>query len=329
MLVCLGLLVMAFVAFNVLTYRQARSMIYFATATTELTQQAKQLSLGQKLKVLFNGITLPRPETRVDISELGPDSQSLTIPVTNGLTLGAWYCPGTNTHQLVVLFHGYSGEKARLLPEARVFLNLGDSVLLVDFRGSGDSSAAYTTIGHDEGEDAAAALRFARDRFHPDTIVAYGLSMGAAAIFRAVHDYGAQPDGIISEAVFDKLAHTMSHRLQEMGIPAFPTAPLILFWGGWQAGFNGFKNNPVDFAPSVQAPILFFHGTDDIRALPSEARSVYDAVPGAQKWFVEFPGVLHEAALPKHPQEWTQAVQEFLNRVQAEKKSAAPELLKP
>jgi len=33
------------------------------------------------------------------------------------------------------------------------------SVLLVDFRGSGDSSEAYTTIGFDEAKDVAAVMR--------------------------------------------------------------------------------------------------------------------------------------------------------------------------
>jgi len=63
---------------------------------------------------------------------------------TNGIKLGAWYCPGQPGRPLVILFNGYGGEKSGTLPEAKALRDLGLAVLLVDFRGSGDSSESYT-----------------------------------------------------------------------------------------------------------------------------------------------------------------------------------------
>ena len=76
--------------------------------------------------------------------------------------MGAWYCPASPEKPLVILFHGYAAEKSSVLNEASVFLELGLSVLLVDFRGSANSSESYTTVGYDEAEDVAAAVCYAK-----------------------------------------------------------------------------------------------------------------------------------------------------------------------
>ena len=209
------------------------------------------------------------------------------------------------------------GGKNGTLNEAGVFLELGLSVLLVDFRGSGDSSESYTTIGHDEAEDVAAAVRYAEASLPHSKLVLYGISMGAAAILRAVHSCGVQPDAIIAEAVFDRMLATVGHRFELMGLPSFPGAEMLVFWGGWQFGFNGFGNNPVEYAPSVRCPILFLHGAADSRAPLAEARRVYDAVPG-RKWFKEFAGIGHAASVVPCRRQWKETVSQFLKDAQVE-----------
>ena len=215
----------------------------------------------------------------------------------------------------MILFHGYTGEKSGLLPEAKAFLEMGLSVLLVDFRGSGDSSESYTTIGFDEAEDVAAAVRYAQAQLPHRKLILYGQSMGAAAVLRAVHSCGVRPDAIIVEAVFDRMLNAVRHRFELMGVPSFPGAELLVFWGGRQAGFNGFGHNPVRYAASVDCPILFLHGAADPRARVEEARRVFDAVP-ALKRFTEFPGIGHVACIIRYPDEWRKSVGQFLREAE-------------
>jgi pimeloyl-ACP methyl ester carboxylesterase len=305
-----ALLGCGFIVLNVLAYRHAYAMLHF-TAATERTGQPEKLTTRQKIGVLLHGVSFPRPQAKVPPSALGAGAESLTLDSAHGIKLGAWYCAGPAQSPLVILFHSYGGEKSGTLPEARAFLELGFSVLLVDFRGSGDSSESYTTIGFDEGEDVAAAVRYAREHLPQAKVILYGESMGAAAILRAVHDCGVKPDAIILEAVFDKLLNTVRHRFELMGVPSFPSAELLVFWGGWQAGFNGFHHNPVQYAAAVRCPILFLHGAADPRARLEDGRRVFDAVPG-RKTFKEFPRIGHEASVVRFPEEWKQAVNQFL-----------------
>ena len=315
LLVALSAAVVAvLVGLNLLAYIHAYAMTHFSVGGAR-TPKPEELSFGEKLKVLCVGTRIPRPESQLPPSALGPECRSLKLTGTKGVMLGAWYCAADPASPLVILFHGYAGDKTGTLPEARAFLQLGLSVLLVDFRGSGESSAAYTTIGYDEAEDVASAVHYARTHLGHPKIVLYGVSMGAAAVLRAVANDQVRPDAIIAEAVFDRMLSTVKNRFEILHVPSFPGAQLLVFWGGWGAGFNAFKHNPADYARAVRCPILFLHGSADPRARVTEARQVFAQVPGS-KWFHEFPGVRHEAAVKRFPQEWTETVRSFLAEVE-------------
>ena len=300
----------AWLALNIVAYNNAYTMTHFTHGGIR-TPKAEKLTGTQRVKALIFGVNIPRPETPDARAELGPGCLSVSIPCPDGPKLGAWYCPAPGSNCLVLLFHGYCGEKSSLVAEAKVFLEQGCSVLLVDFRGSGESSESYTTIGYKEGLDVAVSVEYARSHFPHRRTVLYGISMGAAAVLRAVAAHHIQPDGIIVESVFDTLLNTVRNRFRPMKVPSFPGAELLVLWGGCQCGFNGFAHNPVEYARRVACPILFLHGGQDPLARIEEARAVYAAVPGSKE-FKEFPEAGHEPGLTRWPAEWQAAVGRFL-----------------
>jgi pimeloyl-ACP methyl ester carboxylesterase len=166
-------------------------------------------------------------------------------------------------------------------------------------------------------------VRFAQTHLNHPKVILYGQSMGAAAVLRAVQACNVRPDGIIVEGVFDKMLNTVRNRFRAMGVPSFPSAQLLVFWGGCQAGFNGFGHNPADYARSVKCPILFLHGTADPRARIEEARRIFEAVPGVKR-FQEFSGVRHEAAIVRFRTQWGEAVGQFLLEVEKKPEAAKP-----
>ncbi|GAB4442571.1 MAG: hypothetical protein Fur0044_38990 [Anaerolineae bacterium] len=211
----------------------------------------------------------------------------------------------------MLLFHGYASAKSSMLPEAKALHTLGYASFLVDFRGSGGSNRSETSLGFAEAEDVAQVFEYARALAAGQPIILYGRSMGGAAVLRAIAVYQIQPAGIILEAVFDKLLSTVQNRFTSMGLPSFPAAHLLVFWGGFQQGYSGFRHNPVEYAASVYCPALVLHGTDDPRATLAEGRAVFQNLNG-KKWFEAFSGVGHEAYLAAKPDEWQRAVSQFL-----------------
>jgi uncharacterized protein len=309
LLYLLAVLVTIFALFNVLASRHAHSMLHF-TAAGARTLKPESLSFWTKARLLFVGVNVPRPESTLAPTVLAPRCRALSITGPDAVTLAAWYCDRGPETPLAIMFHGYTAEKSSLLGEAQGLLDLGMSVLLVDFRGSGGASESYTTIGVHEADDVVAAVAYAENRFSHTGTVLFGQSMGAVAILRAVHEGRVLPDAVIFEAVFDTMLNTVRNRFSVMNAPSFPAAELLIFWGGRQLGFDGFSHNPLDYAESLNCPALFLHGTDDPRAKLSEGRRVFAAAPQPKRFKI-FASAGHESYVSVSPDEWKDSIRSF------------------
>ncbi|MGH8595128.1 MAG: alpha/beta hydrolase, partial [Gammaproteobacteria bacterium] len=201
-----------------------------------------------------------------------------------------------------------------LLSSARVIHELGYVTVLVDFYGSGGSSGSGTTIGVKEADDVAAAVDYVRRRWPKRKIVLYGISMGGAAVLRAIAVNGIKPDAIIIEATFDTLLNAGRNRFRAIGLPGSPFAELLLFWGSVQQGFNFFSHNPAEYARAVDCPALVLHGDRDERATIDEARRIAAAM-NTRARFVAYAGVPHMPIVDARPEQWGREVGEFLQRV--------------
>ncbi len=100
-------------------------------------------------------------------------------------------------------------------------------------------------------------------------------------------------------------------RIAALGVPAFPAAHLLVFWGGVQQGFDGFRHDPAEYAARVAVPTLLLHGGRDDRVTTAEARTVFDRLRG-RKVFVTFPDAKHGSLLKADPARWRSAVVGFL-----------------
>jgi alpha-beta hydrolase superfamily lysophospholipase len=305
-------LFVAFAFLNVWTFRHAWAMTHFASGGRS-TIRPEEMSVIGRAQVLLTGINLPRPVNEKSPADFDLPYETYRITTQDGIELEAWHVPVPQARAIVVMFHGYGASKARLLNEARAFHNLGCEVVLVDFRGSGGSSGAATTLGVFEAADVACAYHLA-ERLAPDCRrVLFGRSMGSVAILRAIAREGIAPAAIIIECPFDRLLGTVENRFATMGLPSFPCAELLVFWGGVQHGMNGFAHNPVEYAARVDCPALVMHGQLDKRVSVPEVQAVCDALAG-QKRLEILPGVGHESCYRSRPDLWRRHVAEFLDQ---------------
>jgi alpha-beta hydrolase superfamily lysophospholipase len=307
--VCLAVL-LALVAVNVVAFNQAWSMTHFAAAGSR-TAPPESLSLLGKARVALLGVRLPRPVNSVDPTHFGLDFETVRFGGPTGSELEGWFIPCDHPKGAVLFAHGYGASKSSLLAAARAVHCLGYAVLLLDFHGSGGSQGATTTIGFREADDVADAVAWLTTRCLKCPLVLYGQSMGSAAVLRAIAFRGVEPDGLILESPFDRLLSTAANRFRTMGLPPFPLAHLLIFWGGVQSGFNGFGHNPADYARHVRCPTLLLHGEDDVRATLEQARSVLNNVRSEMKSETLF-AAGHESLHAADPERWTAAVSHFL-----------------
>ena len=306
-------LVSAAVTVNALAFMQARGMTRFIERGAR-TAAPEQLAFFDRLSVVLSSVSIPRPVNKRTPGDLNLAFISHRFPNPQGETLEAWFVPSKRDRLVVALFHGYAASKSTLLTTAAAFHQLGYATLLVDFYGSGGSSGSGTTIGIRESADVSAAAEYIRRTWPEWKIVLYGMSMGGAAVLRAVAEDRVEADGVIIEATFDSLLNTGKNRFRAMGLPASPFAELLLFWGSVQNGFNAFAHNPVDYARRVKHPALILHGEKDERTKVQEARSIAVAM-GANARFVAYDGVPHMPIVDVRFDDWSREVATFLKEI--------------
>jgi alpha-beta hydrolase superfamily lysophospholipase len=306
-----GLIVfLGFVLLNIWAFRHAWAMTHFSSGGRS-TIRPEEMSVLGRAAVLLMGVNLPRPAIDRTPADLNLAFETHRLRTADGIELEAWYIAHPDPCATVALFHGYGTSKAKLLNEAGAFHELRCNTLLVDFRGSGGSEGNTTTLGVYEALDVAAACDLARKLNPQDPLILYGRSMGSVTILRAIAQDGVRPAGAILECPFDRLLGTVEHRFTAMKLPSFPSAQLLVFWGGVQHGMNGFAHNPVEYASRVECPVLLLHGQGDKRVSVSEVEAVHANLAGKKRLEI-FPEVGHEACYRTRPDLWIEHVSAFL-----------------
>lgn len=158
-----------------------------------------------------------------------------------------------------------------MLERAYVFVDSGYQVLLPDFMGAGGSEGNQCTIGYREADNVKACVDYVQQSGERN-IYLMGTSMGAAAIMRACSIYVLPVKGLILECPFGSMRQTVRNRFEMTGVPTFPLADLLVFWGGAQNGFNAFGHNPEDYARKIHIPVLLLCGGEDDRVRSFEIR---------------------------------------------------------
>ncbi len=282
--------------------------ILLIIAAYQLTHFKNPNSFASKESSFFNSfLILDRPMNKTTPS---PEDNIRYLQSGNE-RIEIWYHPVDSTKGIIVLFHGYKGEKTSLNDNAAAFRDLGCSTILVDFRGSGNSDGWSTSIGYKEAENVVAVYEYARQQH--ENVILYGVSMGAASIMRAVAVNDIQPEKIILECPFATMQQTIRNRFVRFHVPILPLADLMAFWGGKLQGFDAFKHNPVDYAKNIQVPVLLMCGNEDKNVKNFETDSIFEAFPSKGKTLHIFKGADHENYIFRYRDEWTKTIEDFLD----------------
>lgn len=278
------------------------------------TPSPEELTLFGKLKVILTGVNFPRPTNTASPKEFGMDFITVRYHGAFGTDLEAWQIEHATNHGLILMFHGHGAAKESLLPAAEIFFRSGWDCALVDFHGSGGSGTNLTSVGWHEATDVIESHRFFSHMYENKPIVLYGVSMGSAAVLRATHIESLNPNGIILELPYDSLLNTARQRFRAMGLPSFPAAETLLFYGGMHGHFNAFAMNPAAFAKSVKCPTLLMNGEIDRRAPPEQAIAVFKNLDG-EKIHKQFRGLGHRNFARHDPKSWSATTITFLDRI--------------
>ncbi len=126
-----------------------------------------------------------------DNTDLGdpPDGfNQVTLTTADGVPLGAWYAPPTNS-AAIILIHGAGGGRQSLRGYAEMLHENGFGVLALSARGYDDSDGQINRLGWQGTLDVGAAVAYLENQPDVTTIGGLGLSMGGNMLLGAAADY--------------------------------------------------------------------------------------------------------------------------------------------
>ena len=198
--------------------------------------------------------------------------ETVHLDTEDGETLHGWWIPAPDVSRGTLLFfHGNAGNISGRLESVQQFHRLGLNVLIVDYRGYGESTGTPSEQGL--YKDAQACWHHLTDTrgLAPEDIVIFGRSMGGgpATWLATQHTPGA----LILESVFTNVPDVGAHHYPFLPVRALAT--------------NQFDNESR--VATIDVPKLHIHSRDD-RVVPFElGREVYEAA-AEPKQFLEIAG---------------------------------------
>ncbi len=233
----------------------------------------------------------------------------------DGLTLSAWLVPARNG-ATVILVHGLGGNRAQLLDDAAMLVEDGYGALLIDLRNSGSSEGNLTTMGYLEVLDVGGALAFvlAQPENDPQRVGLLGHSMGGATAILAAARY-PEIVAVIAESTFTSVEDNISDSFKALtGLPPFPFAPLVVWFGEREAGVDISQVSPLDEIEAISPrAVLIVHGELDALIPVKDARHLY-AAAGEPKELYVIPNASHNGLPQAQPEEYRKRIVGFFNQ---------------
>jgi len=220
-----------------------------------------------------NFIFFPAKPLMYSPEQLGMNFEDVFFSTSDGVRLNAWIIKASDDAPMVLWFHGNAGNIADRLENARLLVDRGLSLFMVDYRGYGKSEGAPSEKGiYADGQGAYDCL-IGRG-VKPENLIVFGRSLGSSvAVYVASNNECA---GVILESAFTNMA--------DMARVHFPIIP----------GMGSFKHkfNSTGRIGSISAPILFTHGDEDELVPYDLGRRLYEAA-GTKKIFYTIRGAHH------------------------------------
>lgn len=237
---------------------------------------------------------LPSRQVMATPADIGLAFEAVRLGTADGETLAGWYIPAPAARGTLLYLHGNGGNIGHRLDPIAVFHRLGLNILIIDYRGYGDSSGKPSEEG--TYQDALAAWDYLTQekRHMPDRIVLFGESLGGSIAARLAARQ--TPAGLVIYASF-----TSVPELAQALYPIFPASRLARYRYDTRAALG-----------SVNCPLLILHSPED-EIIPFSHGQALLAAAREPKRLVELRGG-HNDALLLGREVYARAVGEFLQK---------------
>ena len=277
---------------------------YFQAIQISTSSQDSEHNTTSTLKQVLIGENWAKPvNDSIDLDFVEIDT------ISGEVNLEVWKFDMQPSLGVVVLFHDYRKTKSSLWNEALSFYRMGYTVLLVDFRNSGNSNGVNSTFGYEEAIDVKNVFLWCTQQYPYDKIYLYGMATGATAVLRAVSELNISPNGIIIQASFLNLKSYLISESKTNPSLLYPS--LVSFWLTQIYNFNYNQLEAPLLAGQINTPTLLIHGMLDKQIEFEDTKQIFKALKGSKE-IATFSKSGHESILLNEEANWVYLVTNFM-----------------
>jgi uncharacterized protein len=192
-----------------------------------------------------NFIYFPSQQLSLSPEDINLKFENVSLITEDKVSIHGWYIPHPDSKQTLLFLHGNAGNISHRLDSLNIFHQLGLSILIIDYRGYGQSEGKTTEAG--TYQDAETAWNYLINDRHlsGEDIIIFGRSLGGG-----VASWLAQkhlPAALILESTFTSIS--------DMAALIYPYLPVK-----WMSRIHYASIERID---KIHCPILFIHSPDD------------------------------------------------------------------
>ena len=228
-------------------------------------------------------------------TDWGFEYEDVALNTVDDVQLHGWYIPNRGSEYVLLFFHGNAGNISHRRESIQVFHRLGLNVLIIDYRGYGQSGGKPSEQGL--YQDATAAWRYLTEEkgIDPENVIIFGRSLGGAVAARLAA--GVQARGLILES-------TMSSA-KEFARAVFRILSRLVV--------IRYDFNTAQHIQHVNYPVLVLHSPDD-EIMPFHLGKKVYQLANQPKHFVRMRGDHNNGFLLSQP-EYQQQLDRWLKNL--------------
>ena len=186
--------------------------------------------------------------------------------------------------KVIVLAHGfYNSKQAVLFKDMAKALNDDYDVIVMDFRGHGQSEGPFEWTAK-EYQDLEAILEYVKERYRKIGVIGFSLGAASSIIAASQTDLITSLIAVSPPADFDKI----DKHFWKMGIKE------NIIYNVFAEGRIGKgvkpgnlwlkKTKPIDVVGDITIPVFFIHGKKDWLILPWHSQELYEKARGKKRF---------------------------------------------
>lgn len=250
-------------------------------------------------------------EGREYIYSLNPED--LYINSFDNLKLHALFI-NNNTNKTIICVHGYKAKDGLydFGMSARFLNSLGYNLLFVDNRAHGLSQGKYIGFGVLDSIDVNSWVDYLVTNMNQETIILYGMSMGAATIMNAQNN---KVKAIIADCGFASGYDEVVYQIKKMyHLPPFPIIPISNVLLKLLAHYSLKEKEAYKSIKNYKNNLLIIHGDKDHFVPTRDAYKIFDNATCHKKILI-VPGASHAKSYLKDTKLYEQTIKEFLDEI--------------